>query len=51
MKHGRNPTMAQKARIKSLRLNPEHWLVTKDCPTCFELVHRVTGKTRRLETV
>jgi hypothetical protein len=51
MKHGKNPTVKQKERIKSLRLNPKHWLVVKDCPACFEIVHRVSGKTRRLERV
>ena len=30
MKHGRKPTRAQSTRIKSLNLNPEHWLVCKD---------------------
>jgi hypothetical protein len=46
MKHGKKPTVKQRDRIKSLNLNPENWLVTKDCPACFELIHRVSGKTR-----
>lgn len=48
MKHGRNPTRAQKERLKSMRLDPRNWMVTKDCPTCFEIVHRITGATRKL---
>lgn len=50
MKHGRKPTRAQSARIKSLNLNPEHWLVTKDSPDCFEIVHRASGVVKRKES-
>lgn len=48
MKHGKNPTRRQKLRLKRLRLNPENWLICKDCLICFEVVHRVTGAVRRL---
>jgi hypothetical protein len=46
LKHGKKPTRAQKIRIKFKGLNPDNWLVVKDCPQCFEVVHRVSGKTR-----
>jgi hypothetical protein len=49
LKHGKRPTRAQKIRIKSLGLNPENWLVVKDCRECFEVIHRVSGKTRKLK--
>ena len=49
MKHGRKPTRAQSTRIKSLNLNPEHWLVCKDSPDCFEIVNRMSGVRRKLE--
>ena len=49
LKHGKRPTRAQKIRIKSFGLNPENWLVVKDCKDCFEVVHRVSGKTRTLK--
>jgi hypothetical protein len=48
MKHGRKPTRVQRARLRQLGLNPEAWLITKDCPECFEIEHRVTGKVRKL---
>ena len=48
MKHGKNPTRRQKERIKKLGLNPENWLIVKDCQECFEIVHRLSGKTRKL---
>lgn len=48
MKHGKRPTKAQKIRIKSFKLNPDNWLVIKDCKDCFEVVHRVSGKIRKL---
>jgi sarcosine oxidase gamma subunit len=44
VKHGKNPTKAQKIRIKALGLNPDEWLVVKDCKDCFQLVHRVSRK-------
>lgn len=49
LKHGRRPTRGQKIRIKSFGLNPDNWLVVKDCKECFEVVHRVSGKTRTLK--
>lgn len=50
MKHRKKPTRAQKIRIKSKGLNLDNWLVVKDCPECFEVVHRVSGKTRTWKT-
>lgn len=40
MKHGVKPTRSQKIFLKSKRLNPEKWFVTKDTPDRLELVHR-----------
>lgn len=48
MKHGKKPTVAQRKFIKSKRLNPENWLVTKDTPTEMHLVHRHSDKTKRI---
>lgn len=48
MKHGKNPTKAQKIFIKACRLNYENWLVVKDNAQAFEIVHRISGKTRKL---
>lgn len=44
MKHGKKLTMVQKIRIKSLKLNPEDWLVVEDCQKRFEIVHRISGE-------
>lgn len=49
MKHGKRPTRAQKIRIKSLGLNPENWLVIKDCRDYFEVIHRISGNIRTLK--
>lgn len=49
MKQGKAPTRAQKIRLKSLRLIPENWLVVRDCPTCFVIIHRVSKKVRTLD--
>lgn len=46
MKQGKRPTKAQKLRIKDMGLNYDNWLVVKDTPVLFEIVHRISGKTR-----
>jgi len=48
LKRAELPTRAQKIRIKSLKLNPLNWLIVKDCKDCFEVIHKVFGKTRKL---
>ena len=47
MKHGRKPTVAQRAKLKSLP-SPGNWLVSKNSPTEFVVEHRVSGEVRRL---
>jgi len=49
LKHGVNPTKAQKIRLKALKLVPGNWLIVKDLPTCLVVEHRESGKTRTLE--
>ena len=49
MKHGRKPTRAQKIFLSSCGLNYKNWLVLRDDKTVFEIVHRLSGKPRRLE--
>lgn len=46
MKHGKRPTKKQKIEIKEKKLNPENWLVVKDTPNVFEIVHRESGNER-----
>lgn len=46
MRHGKRPTLAQKKRIKALRLDPDNWLVVKDSQTEFVIVHKVSGNAR-----
>ena len=48
LKHGKRPTRAQKQRLKSLGLNPDNWLIVKDCPECFVVENRISCKTRTL---
>ncbi|MBU5312249.1 hypothetical protein KQI38_09435 [Tissierella carlieri] len=49
MKRGKRPTRAQKISIDSFRLNPDNWLVIRDCKDSLEIVHKVSGKTRTLK--
>jgi len=49
MKHGLNPTMTQKLRLKSLNLDTRAWMVVKDLPNYLLVEHRVSGETRLLE--
>jgi len=48
MKHGKRPTKKQKMFLKKFKLNPENWLIVKDCSQSFEIVNRVSGKRRIL---
>ena len=48
MKHGKKPTVAQREYIRYYRLNWENWLIVKDTPEEFVIVHRLSGKERRL---
>ena len=48
MKHGKRPTKRQCERISRYSLNPDNWLVVKDCHERFELVNRITNKIRVL---
>lgn len=48
MKSGKNPTKKQMIRLKSLLPAPENWLIVKDCPSCLQVVHRVSKETRKL---
>jgi len=51
VKHGKRPTVRQKQFISSKNLNPDNWLVTKDCTEVFEIVNRVGGKVRSYKKV
>ena len=48
MKHGRNPTVAQRKYINSFRLNPENWLVVRDNQEEFIIRHRLSDKEKKL---
>lgn len=49
MKHGKRPTKAQKIKLAKLGLNPDNWLIVKDCRDCFQVVNRDSGKPRSLK--
>ena len=51
MKHGKNPTRAQRLIIKSRGLIPKNWLVCKDTPNEMVIEHRTSGKTRVIRKV
>ena len=46
MKHGKNPTVAQKRLLKSFGLVPENWLIVKHTPDYLTVQHRVSGQVR-----
>ena len=48
MKHGKRPTVAQRKYIQSFRLNAENWLVVKDSPEEFVIVHRLSAQETKL---
>lgn len=48
MKHGKNPTVAQRKLLQKWKLDPAVWLVVKDKPDQMELVHRYSEKTKRI---
>lgn len=49
MKHGKKPTVKQKMLLKSYGLNPENWLICKNCEQWLVIEHRHTGTLRNLE--
>lgn len=51
MKHGKNPTVAQKKRIAGYNLNSENWLIIKDCADVFMIKHRTSGKVKNFENI
>lgn len=48
MKHGKNPTVAQKRLLKNLGLVPENWLIVKHTPDFLTVGHRVSGAVRSI---
>lgn len=51
MKHGKNPTKAQKQIIAYYKLDPADWLVSKATDKELCLVHRYTDKIRWVPVV
>ena len=47
MKHGKNPTVAQKRLMQEWHLDPENWLVVKDTSVAMVVVNRYNGKTTK----
>lgn len=40
MKHGKKPTRAQRMLLQKRKLNPADWLIERETPEHFVLVHR-----------
>ena len=51
MKHGKNPTKAQKRIIAYYKLDPADWMVSKATDKQLCLVHRYTDKIRWIDMV
>lgn len=48
MKHGKRPTRRQKVLMEAKHLNVENWLVVKNTGVYLEVMHKYSGKTRRV---
>lgn len=48
MKAGKRPTRRQMEDIKSAGLNPGNWLVVKNLVDELHIVHRETGRQRKI---
>jgi len=48
MKHGKKPTRRQREKIREMGLNPDNWLVERDSQHELVLIHRISGKVRRI---
>jgi len=46
MKNGKKPTVRECEHIKSCRLNPFNWFVSKKGMDKWLLIHRESGRTR-----
>ena len=48
MKHGKRPTRRQKLLLRKYSLDPDNWLIVKDCAKGFEIINKISGKVRKL---
>lgn len=48
MKQGRNLKKQEKIHVKSMRLNPNNWLISKKLLDTWLIVHRETGRSRTI---
>lgn len=48
MKNGKNPTRREKQHLQSLRLNGNNWLIVKKMSGEWLIIHRETGRTRKV---
>lgn len=48
VKQGKKLTVRQAEHLKSLKLNPENWLISKKLPHQWTIVNRSSGKPRTI---
>lgn len=48
MKNGKNPSVRERNHIKSQRLNPFNWFISKKMADKWLLIHRESGRTRTI---
>ena len=48
MRQGKKPTLFQKIKLKTLKLNPLSWLIVQDDRKVLIVEHRISGATRTL---
>ena len=49
MKHPKNLTYNMKIKLKELGLNPLNWQYIKNMPDGLLLIHKMSGKTRKVK--
>lgn len=49
MKNGKRPTRRQKQILNSAGLQCDNWLVVKNLPNELNIVHRMSGKPRKIQ--
>lgn len=48
MKNGKVPSKKQKIAIQEAGLNPDNWLIFKKNHEMIRIIHRETGRTKRI---
>lgn len=48
MQNPKKPTRKEKIYLRSLRLNSDNWLISKRTVDYWLIIHRISGRTRKI---